>query len=362
MTWPTGNIDSSRFDSDADRISSSRPELLKIAIDVNNIANTFDPAGAVGNSVLAYSDSTSRFEPAVDLNLVSITASGNITGGGLRAAGNVIHFSTDNRNRIELNATQIAFISNEQTRLSVASGAAQIQGNLTLTDSIGQGKLNAKGATITGNIDATGNITGNFIIGDGSQLTNLPGGAGGLSSISQDTTPQLGGNLAGAGFGIANISSLGVAGDIQVTGNITANSITGDGSGLTGILTGITGNAVGNVNMAGFALQLDQYQERVTVLGTVSGSFAPNVAAGTVQTATLTGGITMNGLAGAVAGSSMTLILTQDSVGTRVLTSNMLAPGGVAGRTLSIAPGARDVVNIFYDGDNYFMTVTQGFS
>jgi hypothetical protein len=45
MTWPTGNIDITKFDADSDSISASRPELYKIAVAVNEIAN----AGPIGN-------------------------------------------------------------------------------------------------------------------------------------------------------------------------------------------------------------------------------------------------------------------------------------------------------------------------
>ena len=46
---------------------------------------------------------------------------------------------------------------------------------------------------------------------------------GSISNISEDTTPQLGGNLDGQSY------------NITTTGNVTATSFVGDGSGLTGI-------------------------------------------------------------------------------------------------------------------------------
>ena len=45
MVWPTGNIDASKFDADSDSISASRPELYKIALAVNEIANTGPSSG-----------------------------------------------------------------------------------------------------------------------------------------------------------------------------------------------------------------------------------------------------------------------------------------------------------------------------
>jgi hypothetical protein len=123
----------------------------------------------------------------------------------------------------------------------------------------------------------------------------------------------------------------------------------------------LTGSASGNIDMNGFALQLDRYSERVFDLGNVSGAIGPSLLNGTVQTATLTGAITMNGLGNVTPGSSMTLIFTQDATGGRLLSSTMQAPGGVSGKTLSTAPGATDILNVFYDGTVYYLSLTKGF-
>ena len=50
-----------------------------------------------------------------------------------------------------------------------------------------------------------------------------------LTTVEQDTSPNLGGDL------ILNGNDISGAGDISITGNIDATSLSGDGSGLTGI-------------------------------------------------------------------------------------------------------------------------------
>lgn len=81
------------------------------------------------------------------------------------------------------------------------------------------GNVNAANVNLTGLISAAGNITGNYFLGNGSQLTGItPALSGNLS-----------GNLLGNGFG-ANALTF-----VSATGNITGNYFIGNGSALTGI-------------------------------------------------------------------------------------------------------------------------------
>ena len=56
----------------------------------------------------------------------------------------------------------------------------------------------------------------------------------------------------------------------------------------------------------------------------------------------------------------MTLVLTQDSTGGRVLTSSMKFAQGY--NILSVTPSAIDVISVFYDGSTYYATLTNGFA
>jgi hypothetical protein len=77
---------------------------------------------------------------------------------------------------------------------------------------------------------------------------------------------------------------------------------------------------------------------------------------------TLNAGLTINttDFLNTAAGSSCTIILTQDSTGGRTLTSNLLYAGG--SKTLSTAPGAVDVINVFYTGSQYLASLVKGYS
>ena len=110
-------------------------------------------------------------------------------------------------------------------------------------------------------------------------------------------------------------------------------------------------------------LTLKAFQETVVALGNQSGDISSslNVDNGTIYSVTATGGITINSLGNAVAGTSFTLIITQDGTGSRTLTagSNIKWAGGL--KTLSTAGNAIDVISFFYDGTTYFASLGRGF-
>lgn len=100
------------------------------------------------------------------------------------------------------------------------------------------------------------------------------------------------------------------------------------------------------------------YKETVNSLGTTSGTVAPNVANGNVQTITLNGNLTLNAFTSPVAGQSLTLIINTNGTG-RTLTSSMLFAGG--DKTLS-ATSTTDIISIFYDGTTYYASLAKGFA
>jgi hypothetical protein len=84
--------------------------------------------------------------------------------------------------------------------------------------------------SVAGNISATGNITGNYFIGDGSQLTGLP------ASYTDSNVTTLLSNLG------SNVVS--GTGNITTTANISGNYFIGNGSQLTGLPSSYTDSNV----------------------------------------------------------------------------------------------------------------------
>jgi hypothetical protein len=168
----------------------------------------------------------------------------------------------------------------------------------------------------TGNLTlSNGNVTANYFIGDGSQLTNVIASV--ANTVINNSQP--------------NITSLGTLTSLTVNGN--AN--------------------ITNTNLVKFG-------ETVVAGGnTGAATLTPNAAAGTIYNYTLTGNITLNTLSNAVAGTSMVIILTQDSVGNRLLTSNMKFAGNI--RTLTTTANATDIMSVFYDGTTYYAALQRNY-
>ena len=172
---------------------------------------------------------------------------------------------------------------------NVTAGNLNITGNIT--DTAGNLQINsvglinlvpATGVAITGFASATGNITGNYILGNGSQLTGLP-----------------------ATYGNANVATfLGAFGSnaISTTGNVTAGYVVGNGSLLTNL--NIANATVANAtyaNTAGIATTSNYATNAgaatvATTAGTVTTAAQPAITSvGTLNSLSVAGNITAGG-------------------------------------------------------------------
>lgn len=206
-----------------------------------------------------------------------------------------------------------------------------------------------------------------------------------IANVSEDTSPQLGGNLDVNGNDIVSTSNANIdivpngtgdvtlqADTIQVgdsnanvtittngTGDLTLNTNSGTNSGSIVIEDAANGdisltpNGTGQVQTANL-----QYDEDIHDLGTTGGTITPDVANGNVQTITLNNNLTFSAFSNAVAGQSLTLIIDTNGTG-RTLTSTMKFSGGT--KTLSTTD-TFDIMTVFYDGTNYFANLVTNFS
>jgi hypothetical protein len=181
--------------------------------------------------------------------------------------------------------------------------------------------------------------------------------------------------------GFLNVSSLAVNANIEFDENVFISVINGDPTGgalvvgydalnetTNGPILVFTNDNQIQFNLGGeedvmeitsTRIRTDNlvYSEKVFNLGTTSGTITPNAINGPVQTITLNGNLTLNAFASPVAGQSITLIVNTAGTG-RTLTSSMKFAGGE--KTLSTTD-TTDIISIFYDGTNYWASLSKDF-
>ena len=101
---------------------------------------------------------------------------------------------------------------------------------------------------VQGMIVVTANVYQGYI---GSAWTALAG-SDGISAVADDTSPQLGGNLSLASFNIDGTGSINIIGAVTASANVTGAYIIGDGSQLTGVVASsvAAANVSGLANIA----------------------------------------------------------------------------------------------------------------
>jgi len=214
------------------------------------------------------------------LTVTSNVAGGNITTGGqVSATGNI-------RTSGYFFATQDINVGGDVTATSYTGTSSSLSGNVT------GGNIRT-----SGQVSATGNITGNFILGNGSQLTGL------LTNTIQNGNSNV---LVGSSAGNVSINVNGIAplaiftplgqtttGFISATGTATAGNVaTGGTVSATGEVTGANIRTNGTVSATGTATA-----GNVATGGTVSAT--GNITGGNILTGgqvSVTGNVTTGNL------------------------------------------------------------------
>jgi len=200
------------------------------------------------------------------------STTGNVTAGNLLTGGQVTAAG---------NVTGAYIIGNG----SLLTGLPATYGNANVSNYLASGTNGA-------NIVTQANVAGAYVIADGSALTNLTGAAisGTISVAGNITGAYLKGNISAAtgGYGNSNVqlvlqtySGTLTAATVSATGNITGAYLKGNGSQLTGITTSLGGTMVSNIAGAGYS---------ITGLGTLS-------ATGNITAANINGNLTGSGAA-----------------------------------------------------------------
>jgi hypothetical protein len=310
----------------------------------------------------------------------NISATGNVTGNyflgnGSQLTGIIATTTYSNANVIALLSAygnNISSTGNIVAANLTASFTISSQGNVTGQNILSTGYISAVGNITGGNISVAGNITGNYILGNGSQLTGV------ISNYSNANVanylPVFSGNISAG-----NISASGnvTGGNLVTTGNVAGTYFLGNGSQLTGLpatygnanvsafLPTYSGNianltVTGNTSLIGTTV-LNTYIETTAASANTGSSFTPVWSTGPVQQLTANANFALNAPTGMVSGSSITLVIKQDATGNRVMTPNASYKFGYGVKTLSTTANAIDVMSIFYSGTNYLCNLVKGY-
>jgi hypothetical protein len=221
--------------SDANEDGEIQPGMVVMVTQGNVYADT--PWKLITNGVIEIGVTELIFEENYSLAFGNVFANGTaVVANAVSApitftAGDNISIVGNNTTKtVTFSVTGISVnsISNGTSNVTVVSSG----GNVTIGvagsevaefSTIG---LDVIGNITSGNISAIGNISGNYILGNGSQLTGLPATYGNIDVA----------DFLANGFG---------SNTINTTGNITGGNILGNGATLSGI------NAFGNIAVAG---------------------------------------------------------------------------------------------------------------
>jgi len=305
--------------------------------------------------------------------LGSLSVTGNITGGNLRTAGLVSATGNVTGNYLfgdgsfltNITAAANVAVSQIANGTSVISingsgGTAAIQvagtANVAVFQSSGayiSGLLNVTGNVdsanlrTTGLVSAAGNVTGNYILGNGALLTGVITSVANINlGTSNVTVTSSGGNVAVGIGGTPNVAVFAATGE-YVTGVVSASGNITGGNLITSGLLSVTGNAnVGNIGATSIVGTLTTVaQNNITSVGTLTSlSVSGNVTAGNISATTFTGALT--GAATTVTANAQANIT---SVGT--LTS-LSVSGNVTAGNLSVNSGTIALGNIVNNNAN----------
>ena len=222
-----------------------------------NIANTVAGAnvtGTVANATYAVTAGsattagtvTTAAQPNITSvgTLTSVAATGNATGGNLLTTGQVSATG---------NVTGNYFVGNGRQLTGIQASEVGVLANLSVTGNTQTGNL-LTGGTISavGNIRTTGNVTGNYFIGNGAQLTGIIVSAGAaITNGNSNVTVNANGNVTVGAVGTSNVAVFAntgvyVAGVVSATGNIAGNYLLGNGALITGLPAGYSNADVAN--------------------------------------------------------------------------------------------------------------------
>jgi len=217
------------------------------------------------------------------------------------------------------------FISNGTSNVNIATANGNITMGVNGTGNVAV--ISNTGAYVSGVVSASGNVTGNYFIGNGSQLT-------GVTASSVDAN-ALTGNTLSSNVLYSSLTSVGTLSNVSISGNVTGGNI------LTGGLISATSTITSLANITGGNVLTGGLISATSTITSAANVNANNVIATTIVNApSLTGTIaSMSGnvtggnvLTGGLISATSTITSAANITGGNVLTGGVVsATGNVTG-------------------------------
>ena len=288
---------------------------LLVPVGTANIGNITTANITAGNITSAIISATGNITgPNIEATLLTVSSilsvSGNITGGNLLTNG-VISTSANISgnyfigNGSQLTGISLARISNGTSNISVATASGNA--NITINGTPNVAVFSTTGAYVTGLISATGNIlttanvSGNYFLGNGSQLTGIAS-TNSFSNVFANGTAV----LATSGTSVLTVTP----GNNQViTGNNTSKTVTiavNDNPAFANV------SATGNITAANFIGNIISANNisnigNVFVQGNIQYNLATDDGGNVTQLTNKATAVTCNGRTGRITTSSAAL-------------------------------------------------------
>jgi len=270
-----------------------------------------------------------------------VTASGNITGGNILTGGLV-------------SATGNAVFGN----ISTSGSGGNISGANVISSTTLSATANVVGGNITtvGLVSATGNVTGNYILGNGAFLSgvitsvaNINNGTSNVSIYAANA------NVAVSVDGTSNVAVFATTGE-YITGVMSASGNVTGGNILTGGLISATSTITSGANITGGNLLTSGL---ISSTGTVTGSTligsvvtaSGNVTGGNILTGGLissTGTVTGSSFLGSVVSATGTITGGNITTTGLISTTGNIAGGNILSNNYYYANGQAIVFGVNY--------------
>ena len=261
-------------------------------------------------------------------NLNGLSVIGNTTGGNflaqdqISAAGNI---------------TGNYFIGNGSQLTGIVASNIGVLPSLSVTGNTTTGNLLSNGSiSAVGNIQTIGNISGNYFIGNGSLLTGITVEAG-TAIVNGNSNVNVGanGNVTISTAGVSNVAvfdptGVSIAGLISATGNIAGNYLLGNGALITGLPAGYSNAEVANY------------------LPTYSGNLV-SLAGPVTTTSNVTGGNVLTGGLVSATGNVYGNVILSDNYR---YANGVPIPTGIVYTASTSPPAGPDLADQWYDTAN----------